>query len=260
MKKSIIAILLCLLLCLSGCKKDETVKITGEDTRLATRLENIVELQKSLFRAEITGVETVNAVMTKYNLDISKYTMYTVNIVESYDGYTPTGPAHVYWAGTPTEFITRVGLKQNETYILDADPWVYGDEVVYLLYPSTVSYPKVDVAGGLTIAVSDTEALSVGSLESYRQEYDDAVKSVDLRIEGHSDIKNAVERYQEIFETVLTKNSDKEFFSRDDLKFDWKPSDDFIAKTINKSQAVYDKAMALDENTSKEQITDLMRN
>lgn len=260
MKKRIIAILLCLLLCLCGCKKDKTVKITGEDTRLATRLENIVELQKSLFRAEITGVETVNAVMTKYNLDISKYTMYTVNIVESYDGYTPTGTAHVYWAGTPTEFITRVGLEQNETYILDADPWVYGDEVVYLLYPSTVSYPRVDVAGGLTIAVNDTEALSVGSLESYKQEYDDAVKSIDERIEGHSDIKNAAKRYQEIFKTVLDKNSDNSFFEREDLEFEWKPSADFITKSIVRSQAVYDKAMALGEGVTAQQITDLMRN
>lgn len=260
MKKRIVAILLCLLLCLCGCKKEETVKITGEDTKLPTRLENIVELQKSLFRAEITGVETVNAVMTKYNLDISEYTMYTVNIVESYDGYTPTGTAHVYWAGTPTEFITRVGLKQNETYILDADPWVYGDEVVYLLYPSTVSYPKVDVAGGLTIAVSDTEALSVGSLDSYRTEYENAQKAVDARLEGHSDIKNALSRFQEIFETVLSKNSDKSFFEREDLEFEWTPSDDFMQKTITKSQAVYDTAMALDTNVTAEQITNLMRN
>lgn len=259
MKKRIIALLLCMLLLLCGCK-NKTVEITGEDTKLATRLENMVELQKSLFRAEVTGIETVNAVMTKYNLDISEYTLYTVNIVESYDGYTPTGTAHVYWAGTPTEFVTRVGLKQNETYILDADPWVYGDEVVYLLYPSTVSYPKMDVAGGLTIAVSDTEALSVGTLDSYKREYLDAVNAVDARIAGHSDVKNAVKRYTEIFETVLSKNSDPDFYSNPEFDFEWKPSDDFIAKTVQKSQAVYDKACLLDENATKEQITDLMRN
>ncbi len=259
MKKRIVAILLCLLLLLCGCKS-ETVKITGEDVKLATRLENIVELQKSLFRAEITGVETVNAVMTKYNLDISKYTKYTVNIVESYDGYTPTGTAHVYWAGTPTEFITRVGLKQNETYILDADPWVYGDEVVYLLYPSTVSYPRLDVAGGLTIALSETEALSVGTLETYREEYDLAVKAVNKRIEGHSDINNVLKRYQEIFRVVLEKNSNPDFYNNPDYNFEWKPSDDFIAKTVARSQAVYDKVMALDGTAEKEQITQLMRN
>ena len=259
MKKRIIAILICLLLLLCGCKNETTEIIKGEDAQLATRLENIVELQKSLFRAEVTGVETVNAVMTKYNLDISTYTKYTVNIVESYDGYTPTGTAHVYWAGTPNEFITRVGLKQNETYILDADPWVYGDEVVYLLYPSTVSYPRLDVAGGLTIALSDTEALSVGTLETYRKEYDLAVKAVNNRIEGHSDVNSALNRYQEIFKVVLEKNSNREFYRNPEYDFKWVPSEEHIAKTINKSQEIYNKTLALEGSATQERITELFK-
>lgn len=257
MKRVLVTVIcICLLLC--GCDSTDNVKITGEDTKLATRLENIVELQKSLFRATVTGIETVNAVMTKYNLDISEYTLYTVDIVESYDGYTPLGTAHVYWAGTPDEFITRVGLEENETYILDADPWVYGDEVVYLLYPSTVSYPKVDIAGGLTIAVTADEALSVGTLETYKTEYDAAVAAVDSRLEGHSDIARAAERYADIFKTVLEKNSNREFYTK--MDFDWVPDDAHITASIVKSQAVYDKAQALvGAEVTKQQITELFK-
>lgn len=260
--KRIVALLALVLVLLCGCdseKKEQEVKVTGDDTTVVSRLENIVELQKCLFRAKINGVETVDAIISKYNLDLSTYTMYTVDIVESFDGYTPTGTAHVYWAGTTEEFVSRVGLKQNESYILDAEPWVYGDEVVYILYPGTDSYPKLDPADGLTIAISDTEVLSVGTLDTYRDEYNKAVKAVDARIESFSDVKNAAGRFADIFKEMLTKNSDRTIYTERNYK--WVPEDDFIDTTIAHTQEIYDSAAALaaGESVTKEQITELLK-
>ena len=250
---------LCLSLCLFGCdKKAQEIKITGEDTKVMSRLENIIELQKSLFRAKITKVETVDCVISKYDFDLSKYIKLTVDIIDCYDEYTPTGTAELYWAGTEEEFASRIVPLEKETYIFDAEPWIYGDKTVYLLYPGTASYPRVDSADAITIATSSTEALSVGTLATYRDEYNKAKASLEKRIPDFFEAKNAAARYEKQFNEVLTKNSDKAKYTERGYK--WVPSDDFINTTVNRSQEVYDKAKSLvRDDVTKEEIKQLLK-
>ena len=80
----------------SGCAGGQGQKIVGNDTAITSRLENMVELQKNIFVGEILSVATEDAIITKYNIDLTKYTVYTVNITRSIDGYTPTGKAVLF--------------------------------------------------------------------------------------------------------------------------------------------------------------------
>ncbi len=262
MRKRILAFILCIaIVCCSGCKK-QTVTITGgEDIKLDSRLENIVELQKSLFIATIDSVQTVDAVFTKYNVDISKYTLYNVTIEHSFDGYTPTGKAKVYVLGTQTEFGSRIEMSKNEKYIFDAEPWVYGDSVVYLLSPFTVSYPKIDISNGITVALSDSQAVSAGTVDTYTDLYNDAVLAVDNRIPQFSDIKNAAVRYADMFYQINEKNSQTDFYSGGEHQFDWIPSDEHIQKTMQKSKQLCDMAALLTtaDTLTKEKITQLLK-
>lgn len=246
-------------LCLFGCnKKAQQVKITGEDTKVISRLENIIELQKSLFRAKVKKVETVDCVISKYDFDLSKYIKLSVDIVECYDEYTPTGNAELYWAGTESEFAARIVPSEKETYIFDAEPWVYGDKIVYLLYPGTASYPRVDSADGITIAVTSTEALSVGTLATYREEYDKAKASLEKRIPDFFEPKNVALRYEAQFKEVLTKNSDKAKYTERGYK--WVPDDAFINTTVARSQTAYDIAKSLvKDGVTKDEIKLLLK-
>lgn len=228
-----------------GCTKQTDVKITGKDEKVIPKIENIIELQKSLFLATINNVQTVDAVFTKYNVDISKYTLFDVTITESFDGFTPTGDAKVYWLGTDTEFPARLSIKKNESYILDCEVWVYGDEVVYLLSPYTESYPKVDIANAVTIATSETQALDVCSLDEYREQYKNAYKNVCARIEGFDSDEATVKRFYDIFSAMNEKNGNTAFYSDGELKFEYKPSDDHIQKTAKKTLELFEIAKTI---------------
>jgi len=258
MLKRITAILLCfvMLLCCGCSKTDAEVEITGTDTKVLPKIENIIELQKSLFVAEINGVSEVDAVFTKYNVDISTYTMFDVTITESIDGYTPTGAAKVYWLGTDTEFNTRLDIKKNEKYILDCDTWVYGDEVVYLLSPYTDSYPKVDIAESVTIAISETQALDVCTLAEYRDEYKKSYANVCARIEDFDTLQSTAKRFYDIFSVMNDKNSNTAFYKSDDLKFEYLPSDEHINATAKKTAELFEIAKNIQ---SKEDIAKLFK-
>ena len=230
------------MLFLCGCSSSENIKITGKDDNVIPRLENIIELQKSLFIAQINNVSKVDAVFTKYNVDISTYTVFDVTITESFDGYTPTGNAKVYWLGTDTEFPARLSVKKNENYILDCDMWVFGNEVVYLLSPYTESYPRVDIANAVTIATSETQALDVCSLDEYRDEYKKSFNNVCARIEGFDTIEATAKRFCDIFSEMNEKNSDTAFYSDSELSFEYKPSDEHIQQTAQKTAELYEIA------------------
>ncbi len=257
MIKRIIAAILCLvMLFLCGCSKPEDIKITGKDDKVIPKIENIIELQKSLFLAKINGVQKVDAVFTKYNVDISTYTMLDVTITESFDGYTPTGDAKVYWLGTDTEFPARLSIKKNESYILDCEVWVFGDDVVYLLSPYTESYPKVDIANAVTIATSETQALDVCSLDEYRNEYKNAYKNVCARIEGFDTIEQTAKRFYDIFSVMNEKNGNTSFYSDSEFKFEYKPSDEHIQKTAKKTSELFEIAKNI---KTKDDIANLFK-
>ncbi len=242
MKRRFFALILCLVMIfVCGCTKTD-IEITGKDEKVIPKIENIIELQKSLFLAKINSVQEVDAVFTKYNVDISTYTLFDVTITESFDGYTPLGNAKVYWLGTDTEFPARLSIKKNESYILDCEVWVYGDEVVYLLSPYTESYPRVDIANAVTIATSETQALDVCSLDEYRDEYKKSYDNVCTRIEGFDALESTAKRFYDIFSVMNEKNSNTAFYSDSELKFEYKPSDDHIQKTAKKTAELFEIA------------------
>ncbi len=262
MFKKITAIILCLVMLLCcGCSKEQQVEVTGTDTKVIPKIENIIELQKSLFVAEINSISKANAVFTKYNVDISTYTVFDVTITESIDGITPIGKAKVYWLGTDTEFNTRLDIKKNDRYIFDCDIWVYGDEVVYLLSPYADTFPKVDIANSVTIATSNTQALDVCTLKEYREEYKKSLANVNSRIEGFDTPAGYANRYYQIFEEMTQKNSNTDFYKNDELKFEYVPSDEHIRTTAIKTQKLFNIAKELNEkeNLTKAELTQLFK-
>ena len=214
-----------------------------------------------MFVAEINGVSKIDAVFTKYNIDISTYTCFDVTITDSIDGITPTGKAKVYWLGTDTEFNTRLGIAKNEKYIFDCEVWVFGNEVVYLLSPYTDSYPKVDIANSVTIAISETEALDVCTLDEYKAEYKKAFDNVCARIADFGSAKSTAARYYEIFSQMNEKNSNTAFYTDKNINFEFVPSDEHIQKTAKKTAELFALAKTLKDSDSVtlDQISQLFK-
>ena len=240
---------LCMLLSITACTKKptSTPTVSGKDTEVTTRLENAVELQKNVFVGEILSVGTEKAIVTKYNLDITDYTVYTVKVTDSLDGFTPTDEIKLYCVGTVEQFPTRVSMVKGEKYIIDAEPWVYGDEMIYLLSVYTVAYPRVDISGSVTLETEDGEHLDCGSLENYIANYRTAVSAVETRYQGFSDTGAIASRYVDMFYTVKTKNGDKAFYTNPDMGFDWTPSAEHITRTADNSIKVYDEICRIAE-------------
>lgn len=240
MTKRLFCILAAVVLLCCGCAKEDGRRVSGEDTKLVSRLENTAELQKSIFVADILSTSVENAVITKYNIDLSKYTVYTVDITKSFDGFTPTGRAKLYCVGTSAEFMSRINLKKGERYIIDAQPWVYGGEIVYLLSVYTTAYPRVDTAQMVTLAQSETEALSCGSLSEYEAQYEAAKAAVEARVPDFFEPQNILSRFGETVSEIKTKNTDPSAYGKE-RGYEWIPGDEFIAQTAQKSEALFER-------------------
>ena len=228
-----------ILITVCGCEKDyEISKAALSEAGLTSRMENSIELQKNLFTAKIISSAQTDALISKYNLDITKYMVYTVEITESHDGITPLGEATVMCAGTSEEFFSRLSLSKNETYILDAEPWVYDGKIVYLLSVFTTAYPKIDTAGRVTLAQSENNVVDCGTKEQYLSELESTRQAFADKNQGFFENQNTLARLEEIFANINQTNAKQ--WQRDGFEYDWTPSEQLVADTRDASQKVCD--------------------
>jgi hypothetical protein len=253
MKKLISTVLVvCLLLCLVGCSKNPaTATEKGNVEGLNSKLENSLELRKSIFAGNIKSVSTKDMLIPKYNFSLTEYTVYTVEVENSLDGVTPTGEITVVSAGSSDEFFARLSLKKNETYILTAEPWVYGDEIVYLLSIFTSNYPRIDKAGRVVMENEDGKLADYGTKDSYIENILTTKTNFATSHEGFYEPRKILEDYRDIFKAVLDTNSKN--WLRDEFEYEFVPSDEFIKTTVDTTQAVLDK---IDAILQKETITE----
>ncbi len=256
MKKILILITVVILtLSMFGCSDSSSKPdATEKDINISSKLENMVELQKNVFIAKVLSVSEKQALIPKYNVDITDYTVYTVDVTESLDGYTPLGEIQLYCVGTGSEFGDRISLKKNESYVIDTEMWIYDSKIIYLLPIFTKAYPRIDAAGRVTIAQSDTKATDCGTLEDYKQSYYDAKMTVESKNQGFFEASKVLERFTEIFRNIKETN-DKNWLR--DFEYEWIPSDELIEKTRKYSDEIYNKITALSnsadiENSLKE--------
>lgn len=216
MKRISALILILLLLC--SCAAQNAPSEQGElnDARLGS----VAELQKSLFICTVKSVDTKNAVILKYNLDLSEYTVYTVEITDSLDGCTPLRTAKLYQVGTRKEYPERTSMKKGERYAVDAEPWVYGDEVVFLLSPFREAFPQLDAAGFVN-------GESVSELQS---RYSSVWKSTG------GDAYEIIRRYTEAFTQMNTVNSTLSLYEDPSRGYEWTPDAAFRALTVSETE------------------------
>lgn len=253
MKKLIsAALVLCLLLCLAGCKGESPSPTEkGDIEGLSSKLENSLELRKSIFVGTVKSASTKDILIPKYNFDITEYTVYTVDVETSLDGVTPEKEITLLSAGSSSEFLSRLSLKSGETYILTAEPWVYGDEIVYLLSIFTNNYPRIDKAGRVVMENEDGKLADYGTKDSYIENILTTKTNFEASHEGFYQPRKTLEDYRDIFKAVLETNSKN--WLRDGFEYDFVPSDEFIKTTVDTTQAVLDK---IDAILQKETITE----
>lgn len=249
MKKIISIILITIMLfSLSACKNEQPPEVTQSSVKgLSSKFENSLELQKSIFIGKIKSSSQTKALIPKYNLDITNYTVYNVEITESLDGYTPTGEVTVMSVGSSAEFLARLSLSTNETYILEAEPWIYDGEMVYLLSLYTTAYPKIDSADRVTLSESGKKTIDYGTKQEYAQTLNDAKQAFERKNEGFFEPKKVLERYEQIFANVRNTNA-KEWL-REEFEYKWQPNMTLIAKTRTASEKVYNHVLSLKEKT-----------
>lgn len=246
--KKLIFILLIVLLIPSCTNSKENIPPKTDGTASVTgQISNHIELQRNIFVGEIKAVAKEKALITKYNIDITEYTVYKVEVTESIDGFTPTGEIEVYWLGTNTEFVTRCGLEKNNSYVLYAEPWVYGDKIVYLLSQYTVSFPKIDTAGMVTLEDSDGTLSDLGSKEEFVKEHYTEYEKYKSANPDFFTPENTLTRFVDIYKSVYDKNSDTSIYENE--MYSWTPDDEHIKATADKSKEIYDALIALRSDT-----------
>ena len=243
MKKLIFVLLLVLLVSSCTPSKENTPPQTDGSASLTGKIANSIELQMNMFVGNIKSVNKEKALITKYNIDITEYTVYKVEVTENIDGFTPTGEIDVYWLGTNNEFVTRCGLEKNNSYVLYAEPWVYGDKTVYLLSQYTVSFPRIDAAGMVTLEESDGTLSDLGSKEEFIKEHYTEIENYKSVNENFFTPENTLSRFVDIYKTVYEKNSDFSIYENE--RYSWTPDEKHIQATADKSKEIYNALTAL---------------
>lgn len=236
-----ILLVVLILFSVSSCKPKQ--KIVGKyEENLQARLENMMTLQKSIFIGKVVGVTQQDALIPKYEFDITKYNVYSVEVTKSLDGYTPLGTILVYCAGTPEQFANRISPRKNETYIFDADPWIYDGKLIYLLSVYTAAYPRIDVSGNVTVEISDTELLDIGPQQNYIKKHTAAKDALKEKNPNFFSPKETLERYISMFENIRSVNANNWFR---DHAYDWKPTEAMIQSTRDYTDKVYNYLISL---------------
>ena len=248
MKKLIVSILIVLMLA-SCTKSNQNSDIKADLNSITAKIENSIELQQSMFVGTVKSVATEKALITKYNIDITEYTVYTVEVTESIDGITPLGEISVYCVGTSKEFSSRNSLDKNESYVLIADPWVYGDRIIYLLSAYEQSYPKIDTAGMVTLEQNGV-LYDCGNRQEFLKLYYDAKQRKSETNTAFYFVSSIANRYVEIFTAVNYKNSDTTIYENE--MYEWTPDAEFIKLTADTSAKVLGKFTDITLDTSAE--------
>ena len=153
-------------LLLSGCAEEETE--THMDQVFITT-QSALEGGHFFFSGKVLGVSTEERLISYYEAEMGKNTFYSVEVTEDYYQCMPDRNITVCVLGSGETF-RREGLKKDREYIFDTTLWVEGDQTIFLL-PTFHSYMPELQNGEVYIPV-DGEAVSCGSYEEYREQFD----------------------------------------------------------------------------------------
>lgn len=242
-------ILLLLVISISACNKQTELK-EGEkelDT-LIKSLPSMLESDKRIFTAKIISAKDEKALINFYNIDINDYTVYEVEVLDDISGLMPDKPVYLYSIGKSEQF-NRKTLKKGEIYLLNVSPWVYGDQIIYLLPTYSTSYPKLDTANRL-VYTDDNESYDMCSYQEFIDLYHEQRNTF---AKSHPDYfcpENILDRHITQADEILQTNSNTDIYNDPDREYEWIPSEDFIKQTIEKSGQLLAALNQLKNNNS----------
>ena len=205
MKRRIIALLVALLLLLTGCAQ----KNTGEKP-----MEELL--------GKVTEASAMKKMISFYDVEAEKSTFYQVEVTDDPFGCMPDRTITVCILGAADTFSERIALQKNKEYLFDTSLWVQEDEAVFLLPTFYESLPERE-GNMLYFTTVDGRGTVDGSYEEYlarlqtlaaENEYT-AQKVLDAAKER---LKSAAERDAESFEALKFESVDREALNKTNKK------------------------------------------
>jgi lipoprotein len=230
---------------ISSCSKEKVLKEGAEKLdELIKSIPSMLQTDKRIFTAQVTAVKDETALINFYNIDINDYTVYEVEVVDDISGFMPDTPVKLYSIGSSEQF-DRIKLKKGETYLFNATPWVYGEQIIYLLPTYDTSYAKLDTASRL-VYTDDSGTYDMCSYQEFLDLYQNQLTTF---LETNNEYflpENILKRHIDEANEILSINSNTDIFYDASREYEWIPSKDFSNQTIEKSKELLDSLKALE--------------
>lgn len=132
-KHNLIALLMLLMLMLSGCRQESGEDGTKEMDELFVKTGASLEEGHIFFTGKVLSAMAEERMISFYEAETAKSTFYTVEVTDDPFGCLPDRTITVCVLGNSDNFLDRTLLKKNKEYIFDTTFWVLEDQAVLLL-------------------------------------------------------------------------------------------------------------------------------
>ena len=131
MKRNVAALLLALLVLLTGCSKQELGQMPLEELLEKTPVS--MEEGHLFFTGKVTAASVMNRMISFYEVETEKSTFYQVEVTDDPFDCMPDRTLTVCILGSAESFGERNALQKDKEYLFDTSLWVQEDEAVLLL-------------------------------------------------------------------------------------------------------------------------------
>lgn len=212
MKRNVVALLMALLVLLSGCTKQELGQRPLEELLEKTPVS--MEEGHLFFTGKVTAASVMNRMISFYDAETEKSTFYQVEVTDDPFGCMPDRTLTVCILGSAESFLERNALQKDKEYLFDTSLWVQEDEAVLLLPTFYQSLPEREGDDLYYIGTEGRELVKgsyrdyLDRLQTLAEENEYSAQKVLDAAKGR--MESAVERDAAYFKELKFKKTDTE--------------------------------------------------
>jgi len=212
MKRNVVALLIALLVLLSGCTKQELGQKPLEELMEKTPVS--MEEGHLFFTGKVTAASVMNRMISFYEVETEKSTFYQVEVTDDPFDCMPDRILTVCILGSADSFGERNALQKDTEYLFDTSLWVQEDEAVLLLPTFYQSLPEREGDDLYYIGAEGRERVKgsyrdyLDRLQALAEENKYSAQRVLEAAEGR--MKSAAERDADYFKELKFEKTDAE--------------------------------------------------
>ena len=202
--------------------------------------------EQSLICAVVEEQSVEEDLIEYYQTDFTTYTKYTLRVTQNLTEQFSSNEITVYRLGDAAAFPNRENLVNGKEYVMRVEPFVHGEEIIYLLSPLESTYMRVEDEQILSHPTAKSkEYTRISSLDDFKKAFDEYTKS--------QKYIPAVQGFVEEFRSIVSALTE---YNYDNKNLDYTPSPAFRKSTLQTAQTILSKLEDIASDLSKGALTE----